>query len=137
MSRFPVYGTQGKFTWRMLATVLAGQSILIFFGALVARGTAVAGGDDGDANRLLWGGTGIAVLALLAAGLMRGPLGITLGWLVQLLTWLSALVVPEMLVVGVIFTGLWVYSLLKGGQVDRVVAERDASAAGSASSAGE
>jgi hypothetical protein len=32
-----LHGTTGKFTWRMLATVLAGQSLCLFFGALVAR----------------------------------------------------------------------------------------------------
>ena len=34
------YGSTGKFTWRMLATVLAGEGICIMLGALVARGLA-------------------------------------------------------------------------------------------------
>jgi Ni/Fe-hydrogenase subunit HybB-like protein len=130
VSRVPLYGTQPKFTWRMLATVLAGQSIVLFFGALVARGTAIAGEGDAGADRLLWGGSAIAVLALVAAGLMRGPVGITLGWLVQALTWLSALVVPAMLLVALIFTGLWVLCLVQGAKVDRLVAQREADAAG-------
>ena len=28
----------GKFTWRMLATVVGGQALVIFFGALTSRG---------------------------------------------------------------------------------------------------
>ena len=34
------YGTTGKFTWRMLATVLGGEALCIALGALVARGLA-------------------------------------------------------------------------------------------------
>ncbi|KGN39146.1 DUF4233 domain-containing protein [Knoellia subterranea] len=130
MSRIPVTGTLGKFTWRMLAMVLGGQAIVIGLGALVARGTAIASGDD-NAETLLWGGVALAVLALIAAGLMRGPLGLPLGWLVQLLTWASAVVVPAMIGVGLVFTGLWVYMLVKGQETDALVAarERDAESA--------
>lgn len=122
MRHLRLFGRTGKFTWRMLATVLVGQSILIFFGALVARGHARAEGAEGDA--LLVIGSGLAVLAILAAGLMRGPFGLPLGWLVQVLTWVSAVQVPMMIAVGAIFTGLWVWCLVKGGQIDRLDAQR-------------
>ena len=112
-----VVGRTGKFTWRMLAMVLVGQSILLFFGALVARGFARADGGEGTAALLV--GTGIAALAVLAAGLMRGPLGLPLGWLVQILTWVAAWWVPMMVAVGLIFTGLWVWCLAKGTKVDQ------------------
>lgn len=122
MSRLVFYGTTGKFTWRMLATVLAGQSIIIFFGALVARGVAVAGSESGSAGRYLLVGSAIAVLCVVAAGLTRKPYGVTLGWVVQLLTLASGLVVPMMFLVGLIFLALWVVSLLQGGKVDRMQA---------------
>ena len=38
MSRLPLYGTQGKFTYRLLAMALFGQAIILSFFALVARG---------------------------------------------------------------------------------------------------
>ena len=59
---------------------------------------------------------------------MRGPFGITLGWLVQALTWASALLVPAMIGVAVVFTALWVLLLLQGSKIDRIVAEREAAA---------
>jgi hypothetical protein len=59
---------------------------------------------------------------------MRRPSGVTLGWLVQALTWASALVVPAMVGVAVVFTALWVLLLLQGGKIDRIVAEREAGA---------
>ncbi len=121
MSRLVFYGTTGKFTWRMLAVVLAGQSMIIFFGALVARGTAIAGGGDAAAaGRYLAVGSVIAVLCIAGAALTRKPYGVTVGWVVQLLTIVSGLVVPMMFAVGAIFLALWVVSLLQGGKVDRM-----------------
>ena len=117
------YGSLGKFTWRMLATVLAGQGIVAFLGALVARGLAHANGDD-RGGTWLWVGTGLAVLCFLAAGLMRRPWGVTLGWLIQLATFAAALVVPAMVIVGLVFLALWVGSLVLCRRVEDQVAAR-------------
>ena len=130
MSRLPITGQLGKFTWRMLATVLGSQALIILLGGLLARGTAMAKGAD-NGHTLLWASVALAVLAFVAAGLLRAPLGLPLGWLVQLLTWLSAFLVPAMIGVGVVFTGLWVLCLIKGQEIDAMVAarERDAETA--------
>lgn len=111
------YGALGKFTWRMLATVLAGQGIAVFLGALVARGMAASEGDSGSA--WLWVGTGLSVLCFLAAGVMRRPWGVTLGWLIQVATFAATFVVPAMLIVGFIFLVLWVGSLVGCYRVER------------------
>jgi len=125
MTGLPVYGRQGKFTFRLLAVALFGQSIILSFFALVARGNAIAAGDPEGGDRLLWVGLGLAALSLVAAGLMRSPAGITVGWLVQALTWASALLVTAMVGVALVFTALWVLLLVQGRKVDRVVAERE------------
>jgi hypothetical protein len=123
------HGPLGKFTWRMLATVLAGESVIVFFGALVARAMASAGGDDRGGTWLAVG-SALAVLCLVAAGVMRRPWGVTLGWVVQALTLLSALVVPAMLLVGLIFLGLWVLCMVQGARIDALQAQREAETAG-------
>jgi len=128
MSRLPLYGTQGKFTFRLLAMALFGQAIILSFFALVARGNAIADDRPDDGQRLLWVGLGLALLALVASGLMRRPFGVTLGWLVQALTWASAVLVPAMIGVAVVFTALWVLLLLQGSKLDRIVAQREADA---------
>lgn len=128
MSRLPLYGRQGKFTYRLLAMALLGQAVILSFFALVARGNAIADGRPADGQRLLWLGLGLALLALVASGLMRRPFGITVGWLVQALTWASALLVPAMIGVALVFTALWVLLLVQGGSVDRIVAQREADA---------
>ena len=124
MSWLRFTGPLGKFTWRMLATLLAGQALVIFFGALVARAIADAQGRD-TATTFLWVGSGLAVLSLVAAGSMRRPFGVTLGWLVQLLTFASAYVVPMMVLAGLIFTGLWLLCLAQGDRIDRVQSGAD------------
>jgi hypothetical protein len=129
MTGLPVYGRQGKFTFRLLAVALFGQSIILSFFALVARGNAIAAGDPEGGDRLLWVGLGLAALSLVAAGLMRSPVGLTVGWLVQALTWASALLVTAMVGVALVFTALWVLLLVQGRKVDRVVAERERLAA--------
>ncbi|WP_377643535.1 DUF4233 domain-containing protein [Oryzobacter terrae] len=129
MRRLPLYGRQGKFTFRLLAVALFGQSIILSFFALVARGNAIAAGEPERGETLLWVGLGLAVLALVSSGLMRSPVGITLGWLVQVLTWASAVVVTAMIGVAVVFTLLWVVLLLQGMKVDAVVAQREREAA--------
>ena len=122
------YGATGKFTWRMAATVLGGQSLAVFFGALVARGIGQSSGDP-SSGLYLWVGSALALSCILGAGLMRRPYGVTLGWLIQLATFLSAVVVPAMLLVGVIFAALWVTCLVQGHRIDTLqakwAAERD------------
>ena len=123
MAALPFYGVQGKFTWRMGAVVLAGQSIAIFLGALVARSLGATAADRA-ATAYLVVGSALAVLCLLGAGLMRRPFGVTLGWLLQVATLLCAFVVPMMLVVGLMFTALWVTCLWQGMRIDAIQAGR-------------
>jgi len=119
-----LYGRLGTFTWRMLATVLAAQGVVIVLGALVARGIGLAEGDD-RAHAWLWVGIGLAVVCFLAAGTMRRPWGVTLGWLIQVATFASAVVVPAMLAVGFVFAVLWVGSLVLCHRVEEQVAARE------------
>ncbi|GAA4407862.1 hypothetical protein GCM10023168_24380 [Fodinibacter luteus] len=126
MTSLPLYGRQGKFTFRLLAIALFGQAIILSFFALVARGNAIAAGRPEDGDRLMWVGLGLSLLALVAAGLMRTPVGITLGWVVQALTWASAALVTAMIGVAIVFTVLWVLLLVQGAKADRIIAERQA-----------
>lgn len=118
-----LYGRLGKFTWRMCALVLAAESVLVFFGALVARALAAAE-SSGPATAYLLVGSALAVVCLVAAGLMRSPVGVTLGWLIQVATFVSALVVPFMALVGVIFGALWVGCLVQGHKIDLAQSDR-------------
>lgn len=114
----------GKFARRLAAVSLIGQAMTIFFGGLVARQFAVADGDpDGRATAYLIGGSALALLCILTSGLLRRPGGALLGWIVQGLTAASALILPAMIAVAVIFTGLWWLCLSQGKKMDDMSAQ--------------
>lgn len=108
--------------WRMLATVLGGQGLVIFFGALTGRGLDP---EQGPVVPALPGLTPfvlmsvLAVLAIIAAGLVRRPFGPALGWVIQALTILSGVWVPMMVLVGIVFAILYGYCQRVGRRVDR------------------
>ncbi|MGB5952601.1 MAG: DUF4233 domain-containing protein [Ornithinimicrobium sp.] len=127
MPGFPSLAVPGKFTRRLAAVTLIGQAMTIFFGALAARQFALAGGEgQSQATTYLIGGSALAVLCVLASGLLRRPGGIALGWIIQLLTFACAIVLPAMIIVGLIFTGVWWLCLAQGHKVDAITAQWEA-----------
>ncbi|WP_068397885.1 DUF4233 domain-containing protein [Kribbia dieselivorans] len=119
-------GPLGKFTWRMLAVILGTESVIVFFGALVARGLGGRGAD------LFWPLCALAVAFVVGAGLIRRPFGLTLGWALQILVLISGLFVPMMFLAGLVFLLLWVVCLVQGRRIDAEVAAREREAAGGA-----
>ena len=69
---------------------------------------ALAGGLGGAA----------ALLALIAAGLLRTPPGYALGWLTQLVGVGLGVLTPTMFVVGGIFLAIWVLCFVLGKKLD-------------------
>ena len=68
----------------------------------------------------------LALLCVLAAGLLRSRVGYLLGWLVQLLLVATAVWVPVMLFIGLAFAALWVVALVQGSRADALTARRSA-----------
>ncbi|MEP7016474.1 MAG: DUF4233 domain-containing protein [Actinomycetota bacterium] len=120
-----LYGAPGKMTQRLAGTVIGTQGLAVFFGALVARGLASAKGEDISSTFLLLGSV-LAVLCILDAGLLRRPWGVTLGWGLQIATFASAIVVPAMLVVAILFAALWLTALAQGRAMDERITQVDA-----------
>lgn len=114
-------GVPEKATRRLASIVLGGLSLALFFGGLAGRQLELsAGGDTQRANLLLIGGSVLAVLAIVAAGSMRRPWGLTLGWVVMGLTALSTLALTAMGIVTVIFGALWVLALVQGPSMEQM-----------------
>lgn len=124
MSRVLFFDVPGKFARRLAAVALLGQAMTVFFGGLVARQFAVADGDpDGRATTYLIGGCVLALLCILASGLLRRPGGVLVGWVVQVLTLMTAFILPAMVAVAVIFGGLWWMCLSQGKKMDDMSAQ--------------
>ncbi|MHB8273220.1 MAG: DUF4233 domain-containing protein [Dermatophilaceae bacterium] len=125
MRSLTLYGVPGKMTRRLAGVVIGTQGLVVFFGALVARALAAATGSRTTGTFLLIG-SGLAVLCILDAGLLRRPWGVTLGWALQLATLACALIVPMMLVVGLLFGALWLMALVQGRAMDEHTRRVDA-----------
>lgn len=64
-------------------------------------------------------GSGAALLALVAAGTLRKPIGYPIGWLAQVVGILLGLLTTTMFVVGVLFAVIWLISFILGKRLDR------------------
>jgi len=99
---------------RLAATCLALEAFVVFFATLAA--SAVSNLPD----RTVWIGGGVLVLVcLLVVGVVRRPGGIVLGWVVQVLVLATAVVVPAMLALGLVFVALYAWFMVLGGRIDR------------------
>lgn len=116
------HGVAEKMTRRFAAIVVGSQSLVVFFGALVAFAIAKAQ-DDGSHTGYLVVGCLLAVLCIVAAGAMRRPWGVTLGWAIQIATLAATFVVPMMFFVGLVFGALWITALVQGAKMDRLTRE--------------
>jgi hypothetical protein len=61
---------------------------------------------------------GAALLALVAAGLLRSRVGYILGWIAQLVGLTLGFLTPMMFVVGAVLGGVWLLSFILGKRLD-------------------
>jgi len=120
------YGVGEKMTRRFAGIVVGSQTLVVFLGALVAWAIAKAQNNAAHTSYLVVGLV-LAVLCVIAAGTLRRPWGVTLGWIVQCATLLAGFVLPMMFVVGLMFLALWVTALVQGRKMDDLTARHEKS----------
>ncbi|WP_337457899.1 DUF4233 domain-containing protein [Microbacterium sp. KHB019] len=64
------------------------------------------------------GGLIVAVAMIALAGLITKPWAIPAGWVLQAIVALSAIFVPAILLVVLVFGGMWAYATIVGARVD-------------------
>jgi hypothetical protein len=104
--------------------VLGFESIIVFLGGLVVFGLRALP----DGIEPWWGVVGGVVLALLmvvAAGMLRHRGAIAAGWALQVVLLLGGFLVPALALVALIFGGMWAYATIKGAALDRRNAAAD------------
>jgi Protein of unknown function (DUF4233) len=69
-------------------------------------------------------GLGLAVLCVVAAGLMRRPAGLVLGWAVQVVSIALGFVITAMFALGAVFLALYGGAYFLGARIDQERAER-------------
>ena len=103
----------------LCAAMLALQAVVLFLTGVVSIGTTSLG-----AATSLALGVGLAMLCVLAAGLLGRPGGYALGWAVQVVSIALGLVITAMFFLGAVFAVLWGTSYVLGARIDREKAER-------------
>ncbi|HWI32308.1 MAG TPA: DUF4233 domain-containing protein [Microbacterium sp.] len=99
------------------AIVLGFESVVVFLGGLVVYGLNALPGSIPS----WWGvvaGSAMAVAMIVTAGLLRHRWAIVLGWVLQLLVALAAVLVPAFLLVALIFGSMWGYATIGGARID-------------------
>ncbi|MHC9043104.1 DUF4233 domain-containing protein [Microbacterium saperdae] len=102
---------------KLAPIVLGFEAIVVFLAGLTVFGLkALPAGIE-----QWWAIVGGAVLALACiaiAGMAAKPWAITAGWVIQVIVALSAILVPAILLVVVIFGGMWAYATIGGARLD-------------------
>ena len=104
----------------LCAAILVLQAIVLFLAGVLLIGLSSLG-----APTALGIGLGLALLCLVAAGLLRSPVGYWLGWLVQVVSLALGFVTLAMVFLGVVFGALWATAYFLGIRIDREKAERE------------
>ncbi|GGE87173.1 DUF4233 domain-containing protein [Mycetocola zhadangensis] len=98
-----------------LASIVLGfELVVVFLAALVAFGLKAL-----SAPVALIGGAVLCLVIVATLGLLRHRWGIIVGWVVQGVIVATGIFVPIMFIIGALFAGMWVYSMVAGGRIDR------------------
>jgi hypothetical protein len=103
----------------MCAGILVLEAVVLFLTGVVSIGTT-----DLGTGASLGIGLGLAVLCVVAAGMLGRPFGYALGWLVQVVALGLGFVIATMFFLGAVFAGLWAAAYLLGRRIDEEKAER-------------
>jgi hypothetical protein len=90
----------------LASSVLVMESFVMGFALLLAM--------KDHSSAVLIVGVAIAILCLLAPGLLKKKSGWILGWVLQVALLAYGFVVTSMFLVGAIFLGLWIAAILVG-----------------------
>ncbi len=108
-------------TARLAAAALLLEAFVVFLATLVATRFVAAPAQPGgpSVTAVLVVGGVLALVFLLASGVVRRPGGVAVGTVLQGVLVALGFVVPAMFVVGLLFAGLWAWLVWIGQRVDR------------------
>ncbi|WP_409047034.1 DUF4233 domain-containing protein [Microbacterium sp. HA-8] len=102
---------------KLASVVLAFEAIIVFLGGLAVYGLRALP----EGVEPWWGivgGTLVAVLMLATSGFVHTRAGIVTGWVLQAIVALSAFLVPAMLLIALIFGGMWAFATIQGPRIE-------------------
>ncbi|GAA3646871.1 hypothetical protein GCM10022202_02680 [Microbacterium marinilacus] len=105
--------------------VLGFEAIIVFLAGLAIFGLRALPDPLPD----WWGivaGAVVATVMLLTTGLLRYRWGFGLGWALQVVVALGAIAVPAILLVALVFGGMWAYATIGGARIEQRTASQRA-----------
>ena len=96
---------------------------MVFLAGLVVFGLKSLPSGIADWWGIVAGGVMLVVL-LATSGTLRWTWGRVLGWVLQGVIALGAFLVPAILLITVVFGGLWAYAMIGGARVERRIADQ-------------
>lgn len=100
---------------RSLASIVLGfETIVVFLASLVFYGLGAL-----PPAVALGGGAALVAVLLATIGLLRYPWAYVIGWILQVLLIATGFLNPVMFVVGALFAGMWIYSMVTGTRIDK------------------
>jgi hypothetical protein len=100
-------------TESLLSIVLLLEAILLFFVTLAVFGLKIL-----PPALAFGGGAAFVVVILATIGLLRWPIGVAIGWVIQLALIALGLLTPIMFVIGAGFAVFWTWCFVRGRQID-------------------
>ena len=98
----------------LLSIALTLEAVLVFFIVMVAFGLKLL-----PIPVVFGGGAALVVLMLVAGRLAGGPVGVWIGWVLQVALIALGILLPLMYFIGAIFAAIWIYCFVTGRRLDR------------------
>lgn len=98
----------------LLSIVAILEAVVVFFVTITAYGLRVL-----PVGVVFGGGVALFLLLVIVSRIIRHPVGLWIGCVLQVVLVLLGFLLPIMWIVGGIFAALWTYCLVKGLQLDR------------------
>ncbi|MEV4738386.1 MULTISPECIES: DUF4233 domain-containing protein [unclassified Microbacterium] len=102
---------------KLAPIVLGFESIVVFLAGLTIFGLKTLPAGIPQWWGIVAGGV-VGLACIVVAGMITKPWAITAGWVIQVVIALSAILVPAILLVVVIFGGMWAYATIMGARLD-------------------
>jgi Protein of unknown function (DUF4233) len=100
-------------TESLLSIVLLLEAILLFFVVLVLFGLRIL-----SPALAFGGGAAFVVVILVTIASLRWPIGVAIGWVIQLALIALGLLSPIMYLIGAGFAAFWIWCFVRGRQID-------------------
>jgi hypothetical protein len=109
------------------SVVLGFEAIVVFLAGLAVFGLRALPEQIAPWWAIVAGAV-VAVAMLLTSGMLRFRWAILLGWALQVLTALGAFFVPAILLVTLVFGGMWAYATIGGARIEKRTAQGEGAA---------